>query len=164
MLCPIPEYSTVYTYIPPPPPPPPPPPAPPPPCVPKRDIYFVVDSTDSVGDDIFCRVGYFLQLVTAAVNPQGINGARIAAVLFEFQPHTLARYLFELDDLCSTTVSNKIPRVVYEYYKLGSGEISRGELQYPDVRATSTLPYSALNEVAASAETIFGKFITSKGS
>ena len=135
-------------------------PPPPPPCVPRRDIYFVVDSTDSVGDDIFCRFGYVLQLITAAVNPRGINGARIAAVLFEFQPHTSARYLFGLDDLCSSSVSSKIPRVVYEYYKFGRGEISQGELQYPNVRATSTRPYSALNEVAGSAETISGKLYT----
>lgn len=128
----------------------------PPPCVPKRDIYFVVDSTDSIGDDIFCRFGYVLQLITAAVNPQGINGARMAAVLFEFQPHTTARYLFGLDDQCASTVSSKIPRVVYEYYKVGKGEISSssGELQYPNVRATSTQPYSALDKVADSTESI----------
>lgn len=129
----------------------------PPPCVPRRDIYFAVDSTDSVGDDIFCRFGYVLQLITAAVNPQGMNGARIAAVLFEFQPHTTARYLFGLDDPCTSTVSTKIPRVVYEYYRFGRGEINREDLQYPNVRATSTQPYSALNEVAGSVETITGR-------
>ena len=119
----------------------------------------MVDSTDSVGDDIFCRFGYVLQLITAAVNPQGINGARIAAVLFEFEPYP-AKYLFGLDDLCSTTVSSKIPRVVYEYYKFGRGEISQGDLQYPNVRATSTRPYSALSKVAGSAETISGELFT----
>ena len=125
--------------------------------MPERDIYFVVDSTDSIGDDIFCRFGYVLQLITAAVNPRGITGARMAAVLFEFQPHTTARYLFGLDDLCGTTVSSNIPRVVYEYYKFGRGEISSAELQYPNVRATSTQPYSALAKVADSTESISGE-------
>ena len=144
----MPEYSTGTL----------PPPVPlPPQCVPRRDIYFVVDSTDSIGDEIFCRFGYFLQLIVAAVNPKGLNGARIAAVLFEFQPYTSARYLFRLDDLCSTTVSSKIPRFIYEYYRFGRGEINQGDLQYPNVRATSTRPYSALSEVAGSAEAISGK-------
>ena len=92
----------------------------------------------------------------AAISPQGINGARIAAVLFEFQPHTSARYLFRLDDLCATTISSKIPRVVYEYYTFGRGEINQEDLQYPNVRATSNLFYSALNEVAGSTEITSG--------
>lgn len=119
----------------------------------------MVDSTDSIGNDIFCRFGYVLQLITAAVNPQGINGARVAAVLFEFQPYTTARYLFGLDDQCSTSVSSNIPRVVYEYYKVGKGDISSSspQLQYPNVRATSTQPYSALAKVADSTESITGK-------
>ena len=157
MHCSIPKYPPG----PPPPPPPPPPPLPPPSpptCVQNRDIYFVIDTTDSIGDDIYCRFGYILQLITAAVNPRGLSGTRIAAVLFEFQPYTTARYLFGLDDLCDSIVASKIPRVVYEYYQFGRGEISRGDLLYPNVRATATQPYGALNKVAGSAETIIGKF------
>lgn len=131
--------------------------------MPKRDIYFVVDSTDSVGDDIFCRFGYVLQLITAAVNPQGGNsdGARMAAILFEFQPHTTASTLFGLGELCSDIISTNIPRVVYEYYAIGQNppELTRPELQYPNVRATSTQPYSALDAAADSAETVTGKLV-----
>ena len=123
----------------------------------------MVDSTDSVGDDIFCRFGYVLQLITAAVNPQGGNsdGARMAAVLFEFQSHTSASYLFELEESCSSIVSTNIPRLVYEYYAIGQNppELTRSELQYPNVRATSTQPYSALDMAADSAEAVTGKLV-----
>ena len=124
----------------------------------------MVDSTDSIGDDIFCRFGYVLQLITAAVNPQVANsdGARMAAVLFEFQPHTSASYLFGLGDSCNNIVSTNIPRLVYEYHAIGQNppEITRPELQYPNVRATSTQPYSALDAAADSAETVTGKLVT----
>ncbi len=121
----------------------------------------MIDSTDSIGDDIFCRFGYVLQLITAAVNPQGINsdGARMAAVLFEFQPHTSATYLFGLGESCSGIVSSKIPRLVYEYYAIGQNPplIDRTDLQYQNVRAKGTQPYSALAAVADSAKTVTGK-------
>jgi hypothetical protein len=121
----------------------------------------VVDSTDSIKDDIFCRFGYVLQLITAAVNPQGTDGARMAAVLFEFQPHTSDTYLFQLGESCSGIVSSKIPRVVYEYYAIGQNPplINRTDLQYQNVRATTTQPYSALDAVADSAATVTGKLI-----
>lgn len=122
-------------------------------CVPKRDIYFVVDSTDSVDDPIFCRFGYVLQLIVAAINPQGVDGARLAAILFQFDRHP-AKYLFNLDDQCPTVVADNIQKVVYEYYGVKHLGLDPNTLTYPNVRATSTLPFSALNMVADSAESI----------
>ena len=129
------------------------PPPTPPPCVSKRDIYFVIDSTDSIENDIFCRFGYVLQLITAAVNPQGTSdGTRMAAVLFEYGS-VPATYLFRLNESCDGIVSTNISRVVYEYYAIGQDprEISQADLWYPNVRATTTQPNSALALVRNSA-------------
>jgi hypothetical protein len=118
--------------------------------VPKRDIFFVLDATQSIGDDIFCRFGYVLQLIEDAIRPRGIQGARVATVLFENQAAgATANYLFNLDDTCSNVVSNLIPRVVHEYY-LVHNKLSHGTLTYPQVDSRSTLPYSALSKVEKS--------------
>ena len=42
----------------------------------------MLDATQSIGDDIFCRFGYVLQLIEDAITPRGIEGARVATVLF----------------------------------------------------------------------------------
>ena len=116
-------------------------------CVPKRDIFFVLDATQSIGDDIFCRFGYVLQLIEDAIRPRGIEGARVATVLFENEgAGATAEYLFNLDDTCSNVVSNLIPRVVYEYY-LVHNNLPHGTLSYPQVDSRSTKPYSALSKV-----------------
>lgn len=119
-------------------------------CVPKRDIFFVLDTTQSIGDDIFCRFGYVLQLIEDAIRPQGIEGARVATVLFENEgADATAKYLFNLDDTCSNVVSNLIPRVVYEYYRVHNN-LPHGTLTYPQVDSRSTRPYSALSKVEQS--------------
>ena len=116
-------------------------------CVPKRDIFFVLDATQSIGDEIFCRFGYVLQLIEDAIRPRGIEGARVATVLFENQgAGATADFLFNLDDTCSDVVSNSIPRVVYEYHQVHN-QLSDGTLTYPQVDSRSTLPYSALSKV-----------------
>lgn len=107
-----------------------------------------MDATDSIDDPGFCRFGYVMQLIVAAINPRGTSGARVAAVLFEFQPYTTARYLFHLDDQCNSTVSVNIPRVVFEYYGVKHRGLKREDLTYPNVRATTTKPYSALKLAA----------------
>ena len=118
---------------------------PPPPCVQNRDIYFVIDSTDSIDDDMFCRFGYILQLIVAAVNPQGpTRGARVAAVLFPYSSKYGAKFLFNLDDTCNRIVSDNIHRVVYEYYGVENLGLQRDNLRYPNVRATTTRPNTAL--------------------
>lgn len=113
-------------------------------------MFFVLDATQSIGDDIFCRFGYVLQLIEDAIRPRGIEGARVATVLFKNQGvDARAKFLFNLDDTCSNVVSNLIPRVVYEYY-LVHNNLPRGTLTYPQVDSRSTLPYSALATVESS--------------
>ena len=116
-------------------------------CEPVRDVFFVLDATQSIGDDIFCRFGYVLQLIEAAINPRGINGARVATVLFENDIEDVdPGYLFNLDDRCETVVSTNIRKVVYEYYAVRRG-LPRSSLTYPQVDSRSTTPFSALVEV-----------------
>ena len=85
----------------------------------------------------------------------------MAAILFEFQPYTTASTLFGLGELCNDIISTNIPRLVYEYYAIGQNppELTRPELQYPNVRATSTQPYSALSLAAESANAVTGKLV-----
>ena len=119
-------------------------------CVPKRDVFFVLDATQSIGDDMFCRFGYVLQLIEAAINPRGIDGARVATVLFENNQNNIkSDYLFNLDDRCDTVVSTNIPRVVYEYYAVHNN-LPHGRLTYPQVDSRSTTPFSALVKVEES--------------
>ena len=107
----------------------------------------MLDATQSIGDDIFCRFGYVLQLIEDAIRPRGIEGARVATVLFENQgAGATANFLFNLDDTCSNVVSNLIPRVVHEY-DLVHNKQSHGTLTFPQVDSRSTLPYSALSKV-----------------
>lgn len=116
----------------------------------KRDVYFILDATDSIGDDIFCRFGYVIQLVVAAINQRGPNGARVGTILF---PSTRNRRnidpmdLFSVDDSCETIVNTNIPRVIYEYYADPRNLISDAMLRYPNVRAPNTLPLKALADV-----------------
>lgn len=122
-------------------------------CVPKRDIYFVLDTTDSIGSNLFCTFGYVIQLIEAAINPSGTTEkARVSTILFEYEVNRTLYYppihLFQLNDNCNTAVKTNIPRVIYEYYTVGTKQLSRDELKskYPQVGATSTRPYSALSK------------------
>ena len=99
---------------------------------------------------MFCRFGYVLQLITAAINPRGLDAARVAAVLFHFSRAYPTRYLFTLDDSCNTIVNTNIRQVVYEYYGVQSLGLDRSSLTYPNVRALTTLPNSALRKVLTS--------------
>ena len=113
-----------------------------------------MDATQSIGDDIFCRFGYVLQLIEDAIRPQGIRGARVSTVLFEnsLVQDATADYLFNLDDSCSEVVSTKIPRVVYEYHAVHNN-LPHGTLEYPQVDSRSTTPYSALAKVESDIDT-----------
>lgn len=122
------------------------PPPPPPQCEPLRDIYFALDATDSVGSDIFCRFAYVIQLIEAAINPSGENGARVSTVLFENKLKNVeTTHLFTLDDRCSVAVQTNIPRVVHDYYLVDNNPQTPSEnLAYPQVGSMQTTPYSAL--------------------
>lgn len=88
--------------------------------------------------------------MVAAINPRGPNGARVATVLFESASGSKKidpMDLFSVDDFCDTIVKTNIPKVIYEYYAEDRNLIS-GPLTYPNVRADSTLPLSALLEVS----------------
>ena len=116
--------------------------------MPKRDVYFVLDATQSIGSEIFCRFGYTIQLIEAAINPGGVvDGARVSTVLFENDLKGAdAGHLFDLNDLCPAAVSTNIPRIVYEYKAVETGSLTHegGGLTYPQVGSTTTTPYSAL--------------------
>ena len=104
-------------------------------------------------DAAFCRFGYILQLIVAAVNPRGPrNGPRVATVLFHHSSKYRASFLFNLDDQCSKDVDDNIRRVVYEYYGVKNLGLRRENLEYPNVRALTTLPFSALDMVDKSIE------------
>ena len=123
-------------------------------CVPKRDIYFVLDATQSIGSSIFCTFSYVIQLIEAAVNPSGgSEGARVSTILFayEFSNSKIfpATHLFKLSDSCNTAVKTNIPRVVYEYNYVAKKQEEKlsyntDKLDYPQVGAKTTKPYSAL--------------------
>ena len=92
-----------------------------------------------------------IQLIEAAVNPTGgLEGARLSTILFEYQVSQTIRHeagpLFNLGDSCNTAVKTNIPRVVYEYWGVENGHLvfGRDQLKYPQVGASSTLPFSAL--------------------
>ena len=123
-------------------------------CVPKRDIYFVLDTTQSIGSSIFCTFSYVIQLIEAAINPSGgSEGARVSTILFanEFSATKTfsATHLFKLSDSCNTAVKINIPRVVYEYNYVAKKQqqelnYDTDKLHYPQVGAKTTKPYSAL--------------------
>ena len=124
-------------------------------CVPKRDVYFVLDTTQSIGTNIFCTFGYVIQLIEAAINPSGgSQGARVSTILFEYEFSSTKTFgatrLFKLSDSCNTAVNTNIPKVVYEYDFVAKKQekklsYSTDDLSYPQVGAKSTKPYSALS-------------------
>ena len=122
-------------------------------CAPMRDIYFVLDTTQSIGSSIFCTFSYVIQLIEAAINPSGgSEGARVSTILFanELVRDSSATHLFTLSDSCNTTVKTNIPRVVYEYDYVAKKQQQKlnydtDKLHYPQVGAMTTQPNSALN-------------------
>ena len=120
-----------------------------------RDIYFVLDTTQSIGSSIFCTFSYVIQLIEAAVNSTGgSEGARVSTILFQYEFNTTktfgATHLFKLSDSCNTAVKTNIPRVVYEYNYVANQQqqelnYDTDKLHYPQVGATSTRLFSALN-------------------
>ena len=124
-------------------------------CVPKRDIYFVLDATQSIGSSIFCTFSYVIQLIEAAVNPSGgSEGARVSTILFEYEVSGSTKplgptHLFKLNDSCNAAVKTNIPKVVYEYNYVAKKQQQKlsynmANLMYPQVGAKTTQPYSAL--------------------
>ena len=119
-------------------------------CVPKRDIYFILDATESIGSNIFCTFGHVIQLIEAAINPSGTKeGARVSTILFAYERLSYPpEYLFQLSDSCNAAVKTNIPRIIYEYYGVEMKLLVHGthNLVYPQVGSTSTKPNTALNK------------------
>ena len=113
-----------------------------------------MDATDSNDKESFCRFGYVMQLLVAAINP-GASDTRVAAVLYpsnsvQFANETRKRnlapaYVFNLNTPCDEVVSADLTQLVYEFAY--ATEENKHTLKYPNVRAMETVPISAIKFV-----------------